>query len=156
MIKPGETGIGEKLRTLTQTTKSEETRRQRLREAGGGADRLGKPRTAGRKGSPRSSENANCRRLRPAVGCGQESAPPSPLAVQSGSFLLYQAPSSGPAVAWNLPLPLLAPDTTRSNSGPSCLQLPHGSLAATLNLPPRPPPSSVRFPHALPYWLPVC
>ena len=97
---------------------------------------MGKPRTAGRKGSPGSSEDATRRRLGPAVGCGLESAPPprggavqprprpllpppSPLAVQSGSFLLFQAPSSGPAVAWNLPLPLLAPDPTRSNSGRS-------------------------------------
>ena len=98
---------------------------------------MGKPKTAVRKGSPGSSEDATRRRLGPAVGCGLESAPPprvggavqprprpllpppSPLAVQSGSFLLFQAPSSGPAVAWNLPLPLLAPDPTRSNSGPS-------------------------------------
>ena len=133
--QPGETGSGKKLRTRKQTTKSEETRRQRLRESGGGADRFGKPVRDGRKTSPGSSQAATCGRLRPAVGCGLESAPPprgrrslgpapllpppSPLAVQSGAFLLFLAPSSGPAAAWNLPLPLLAPDTTHLNAGPS-------------------------------------
>lgn len=56
------------------------------------------------------------------LGAGAGEAPPLPAQSLSGP-IWFIPPLSGPqfrpAVAWNLPLPLSTPDTTRSSSGPS-------------------------------------